>query len=102
MTYSYVIRTDDAQIELYINRGDAVTNKQIFETLLTQRETIETAFGKPLDWQKLEDRLGCRIRYVFSNSGLQDRDKWPELQKRMIEAMVDFQRALQPEISKIK
>jgi hypothetical protein len=93
---------DDAQIELYIDRGDASTNKQLFEMLLARREPIEKAFGKTLEWQKLDERRGSRIRHVFAGSGLLDQEKWPELQKRMIEVMVDFQRVFQSEISSLK
>jgi hypothetical protein len=101
LLYSYVIRMDDAQVEFYIDRGDAETNKKIFESLFTRKEQIEATFGKPLDWQKLEEKRGCRIRYVIAGAGLLNKDKWPDLQKQMIEAMVMLQKAIQPELSNI-
>jgi hypothetical protein len=100
-SYSYVIRMDDAQVDLYIDRGDGETNKRLFEMLYARKDQIEEAFGKPLDWQKLEEKRGCRIRYVIEGSGLQEKDRWADLQGRMIEALVKLQKALQPEISKV-
>jgi hypothetical protein len=98
-SYGYVVRMDDAQIELYIDRGDADTNKKLFEAIFTRRELIEKAFGRTLEWQRLDERRGCRIRHVFSGSGLQNREKWPDLQNEMIKTMADFQRVFQAEIN---
>jgi len=99
--YAFVIRMDDAQIELYIDRGDAEMNKRLFEKLLAQKELIEQEFGKPLDWQRLDEKRACRLRYVIEGAGLMDREQWPEIQKRMIESMVGFQKAVQPVINKL-
>jgi hypothetical protein len=99
--YAYVIRMDDAQVELYIDRGEGETNKQLFDKLFARKEQIELVFEKSLDWQKLEEKRACRIRYVIEGSGLQDKDRWADLQGQMIEAMIKLQNALQSEISKV-
>ena len=39
---------------------------------------------------------GAIIRYKLTDGGLLARETWPELQERMIETMVRFQRALLP------
>lgn len=100
--FNYVIRMEDAQVELYIDRGDAEENKKIFDLLFARKEQIEGAFGAPLDWQRLDDRRASRIRYVLANGGLRDRDRWPEIQDAMIDAMVAFAKALRPEIKRLK
>lgn len=99
--YNYVIRMEDAQVELYIDRGSAEENKRLFDALVAHKTAIETTFGTALEWQRLDDRRACRIRYVFSG-GLKDREHWPDLQKRMIEAMTQLERALKPEIQRLK
>lgn len=100
-TYAFVIRMGDAQVELYLDRGDTGVNKNLFEMLFAEKKQVEKSFGKSLDWQRLDDKRGCRICYVLEGAGLQDREKWPEIQNKMIEAMVDFQKALQPVINKL-
>jgi hypothetical protein len=100
--YNYIIRMDDAQIELYIDRGDAKTNKDLFETLLMQKEQIERSFGKPLDWQRLDEKQSCRVRYVLEGAGLLNQDKWSEIQERMIDEMIKFQKAIQPVLNQMK
>lgn len=100
--FNYVIRMEDAQVELYIGRGDAEENKKIFDFLFARKEQIEEAFGAPLDWQRLEDRRASRVRYVLTNGGLRDRDRWPEIQDAMIDSMVALAKALKPEIERLK
>ncbi len=100
--YSYVIRMNDAQVEFYIDRGDAEENKRIFEVLQARKDIIEAAFGGPLNWQRLEDRRVSRIRHLINASGLKDSERWPQLQDEMIDAMIRLERALKPEIHQLK
>jgi len=41
-------------VELYIDTGDGPENKRIFDLLHGARSEIESAFGDPLDWERLE------------------------------------------------
>ena len=100
--FNYAIRMSDAQVELYIDRGDGEDNKRIFDQLLAQREVVERDFGGPLDWQRLDDRRASRIRYVLPGGGLTSRDRWPMIQDAMIEAMVRLERAVKPAIKRLK
>jgi hypothetical protein len=100
--FNYVIRTHDAQVELYIDTGDADANKTIFDQLAVNKERAEEAFGEPLDWQRLDDRRASRIRYVIPGGGIRDRDRWPEIQEAMIAAMVRLEQALKPGIRRLK
>jgi len=100
--FNYAIRMSDAQVELYIDRGEAEENKRIFDQLLASKEQIETAFGKSLEWQRLDDRRACRIRYLLTLGGLADRDRWPEIQEAMIDAMVRLENALKPQIKRLR
>lgn len=101
-TYSYVVRMEDAQVELYIDRGDVNQNKHLFEKLLEQKQQIESAFGKPLEWQRLDDRRACRVRYLITRYGLKDKDHWADLQELLISEMVNLYNAMQPEITRLK
>jgi hypothetical protein len=100
--YSFVIRMQNAQIELYIDQGNAKKNKQSFDTLYSRKEQIEHEFGKALSWERLNDKRASRVSYLIEDSGLLARDRWPEIQKQMVEAMVQLQEAFQPEIRRLK
>ena len=102
LNYNYAIRMDDAQVELYIDRGDAEQNKQIYDALHEHKTEIEAAFGKPLEWQRLDAKRACRVRYILTDGGLQDRSRWPKVQDAMIEAMIRLEQAMKPQIQRLR
>lgn len=101
IAFNFVIRNHDAQVELYIDRGKTEENKRIFDALFLKKAEIEERFGSSLEWQRLDHRQSCRIRYLIEGIGLEDRDNWPRLQTLLIEAMVRLHKALQPLIHEI-
>lgn len=96
LEYNFVVRMQDAQVELYIDRGKTDENKKIFDALFSNKSEIEEKFGAPLEWQRLDDRKGCRIRSLVEGLGLEDRENWPNLQDQLIDAMIRLHKALQP------
>lgn len=100
--FNYVVRMSDAQVELYIDRGTKVDSERIFDALYQNRQAIEMAFGASLDWQRLDDRRACRVRYVFAGNGLLDRGGWPELQRNLVDAMIRLERTFRPEIQQLR
>lgn len=102
-TFAYNFTRQEAQVELYIDTGDDSRNKAAFDALYSEREAIEAEFGAPLDWQRLNHRRACRIRYVVSDrSRLNSRDQWPDLQDELIEAMIRLDRAFRSRVAKLR
>jgi hypothetical protein len=104
MNYNYVIRKHESYVELYIDRGkeSEKENKEIFDILESSKNQIESIFGEPLEWQRLEGRRACRIKKEFSIGGYRDEEKWEEIQNAMIDAMIRFEKAFRPYIDKLK
>ncbi|MCD6288450.1 MAG: DUF4268 domain-containing protein [Candidatus Hydrogenedentes bacterium] len=100
---NYVIRQHDGQVELYIDLGKDCgdENTQMFEKLYAHKQKIEDVFGETLEWQPLDGRRACRIRKRIDVGGWADADKWPEIQKAMVDAMVRFEKALRPYVKKL-
>jgi hypothetical protein len=101
LTYAYVVRMNDAQVEFYIDKPDAKENKAIFDALLARKTEIEAAFGEPLEWQRLDESRACRIRHVLHVGGLQDEPGWPRVQEAMIEAMTRLEKAIKPQLKQV-
>ncbi len=100
LSYQYVIRRHEGEVYLYIDRGKRAEaeNQALFEALLTKKDTIEHAFGGPLDWVATE---GVRVRKVgkrITVGGYRDEDLWPDIQASMIDAMVRLEVALRPHL----
>lgn len=49
------------RVELFIDNGDKQENKARFDALHDQKDSIEARIGTSLDWDRLDDRQGCRI-----------------------------------------
>lgn len=102
--FNYALRKNEAQVELYIDRGKErdEENKAIFDNLFKHKEEIDKAFGGPLDWESLEGKRACRIRKRITVGGYRDEEeKWPKIQEAMVDAMIRLEKALRPYISKL-
>lgn len=102
--YNYAITNKYGSVELYIDRGKGWEdeNKQIFDDLYSNKDEIEKDFGDKLEWQRLDDRRASRIRKVYEYAGLDDKDKWSNLQNDMIDDMIKLEKALHKHIRALK
>jgi len=103
LAYTSSVTQHAAQVELYIDRGrDAdAQNTAIFSELLAHQDEIEGVYGAPLEWQPLEERRACRIRERWEGIGYRDEEHWPELQTKLIDAMIRLEAALRPFIARL-
>ena len=102
--FNYALRKNEAQVELYIDRGKEKEdeNISIFEQLVKEKEAIEESFGDSLEWESLETRRACRIKKIIREGGYRDAEtKWPEIHSSMVDAMIRLERALKPHISSL-
>jgi Domain of unknown function (DUF4268) len=60
-----------ARTEIYIDRGDAVMNKALFDELASAREAVEEDFGETLSWERLDERKACRVA-VYRTGSIED------------------------------
>lgn len=99
---SLVLTQDESQVECYIRIGkDAVRSLAAFEALRVQQGAIEAAFGGPLDWQDLPGRTGCRICKDLPGGWKSPESEWPEMQDRMIDALIRLDAALRKPIQEL-
>lgn len=103
--FNYVIRKDDSNVELYIDRGTGQdeVNKQIFDWLQDRKDSIEQMVGSPLSWQRLEEKRSCRIAFHISSGGYRsDEALWPSIHDEMIDSMVKLEESLRPHLEQCK
>lgn len=95
--YNYVVVQEYGIAELYIDRGDAIENKRIFDQLLAGKDEIGKAFGGTLAWERLDTKRACRVKHVIERGGYRSPEsQWPELQAEMVETMIKLEAALKP------
>ena len=57
-----IITYNTARVEIYFKKMDKELNKSIFDYLFSKKETIEAEYGSPLIWERLSDKIACRIK----------------------------------------
>lgn len=100
--FNFVIVQEYAVAELYIDRGNAEENKRVFDELHRAREQIESAFGGPLMWERLDAKRACRIKHRVERGGYRSPEPdWPEIQAEMVASMSRLESALKPALDSL-
>lgn len=72
-----------------------------FDELIKHQEQIEESFGDKLVWERLDDKRACRISFVL-DYGVNDQEKWSEMQEKMIDNMVRLEKATKQYIQQLE
>ena len=101
---NFVLNQHESAVECYISFGREKAEQALaaFQALKSQAGLIESEFGADLLWEDLPGKLGCRISSRHAGGWRTPEEEWPELQDRLIEAMVRLERALKAPITAIK
>jgi hypothetical protein len=104
---NYVITYDWGAVELYIDRGkdSEIVNKERFDYFFSKKDEIEKELNEPLIWERLDNKRASRIRKKFDKIGLRDEEQWNDLQDKMIDFMIKFEKTLRnyiPELREIE
>ncbi len=104
LSYQYAITRHANTVELVIDRGKdgEAENQALFEQLMSHKAEIEGSFGAGLDWYSQEDVRLRRIRFGQSGGYRDEEDVWPDIQDKMIDAMVQLEKALRPFVQAIQ
>ena len=91
--WNYVVLQTDVRVELYIDAPLASDNKALYDRLHAQRAAVETEFGGPLSWQRLDDKRASRISFTVSGGWVDDRT-WSTAIEQSTKAMQKLYGAL--------
>lgn len=98
--FAFVISQDAGSAELYIDRGDAVENKRIFDQLHAKKEEIEAVFGGPLSWERLDTKRASRVKQSIDRGGYRSPEtECPPIQAVMVDSMTRLEEALKPALN---
>lgn len=91
-------RDNWARVELYLA---GQTAKVYFDALEKNREAIEKAYGRPLDWQRLPEKIDARICDAI-NVNVSDRNDWPDQHKWLASHAQSFYDVFRPYVVKLR
>jgi len=102
LSFNYTALQKTGGAELYIDRGNAEENKQIFDQFLARKEEIERICGVQLSWERLDEKRASRVKYELSRGGYRSPEaEWAAIHNEMVEAMTKLENALQPGLDEL-
>lgn len=82
------------RVEFYIDSGDKVKNKLVFDELHRQKDDIEAALGEPLSWERIDEKRACRIAIYYPGSITDDANLLADLRSKAVAGLVRFRRVM--------
>jgi len=100
VTYGMSFAQDGrARAEIYIDQGDADSNKALFDRLQAGKTTIETELGESMEWERLDNRRASRIA-VYRPGGIDSLpDQLAEIHRWSIERLLKIKKVFGPKVS---
>jgi len=104
LNLNYAITKDQASAELYIDRGrnSDAENKRIFDQLLAHRDQIDTSIGRPVSWERLDEKRASRIRISIPGGYTSPETEWEGIQNNMVNAMNALNQAITPHLASLR
>jgi hypothetical protein len=99
--YNFAASKNYGRAEIYIDRGNEGENEFVYDSLLSHRNEIESNFGEKLEWERLEGKRACRIKYEDQNFSIFDEDTWGSTIDKITDGMVKLEAAIKPYLNKI-
>jgi hypothetical protein len=101
VSINIVVSKNYARNEIYINRGDKEKNKEIFDFIFKSKDEIENQFGKPLIWERMDDKVTCRIKDQIDDVSVFDKEDWAKMNKHLQDSLERMEKAFKDTIKKL-
>ena len=100
ITLGLVISKKYCRTEIYFNIGTKDENKRIFDIFYAKKDEIEKEFGGNLVWERMDDKVTCRIRNEIELN-CYDSEKWNEAFKFLVDSSISMDRSIKSVVALI-
>lgn len=84
ITINCVVRYDSARVEFYIYKSNEKETKEIFDKIYAYKYEIEREYGRPLVWDRGDDKKSSKIYTVLENTSLTNPSDWDTIRDFMV------------------
>ena len=89
-------------LQKWIGRESKELNKEFFDELIKHKSDIETNFGKPLAWERLDDKKMSRLAYRNKELSIFEREDWDDMLDFFEKEMVLLEKVLRSVLKEVK
>ncbi len=89
--YFYYIKKSYGGCGLYFCASKE-SNKKRYDAIFSHKKEIEQEFGLALEWLRNDNQKGSEISIYYRHGGLKNKEKWNELQDKMVDSMIKIER----------
>lgn len=91
LTCEVIINNIDTRVEISFNFGDKAANKAAYDHIAAHKQEIENALPNvPITWDRMDDKITCRIRTGRSDLSYQNEDQKEEIFKYLTDTSTAF------------
>mgnify|MGYP006272408393 CR=1 FL=1 len=101
LMWALVVTKKSARAEFIFCNTDPEMNKKRFDILYGKKEEIEEALQVNLEWNFKENRKQQYVRFKCTSGGLDDEEKWTEIQNEMVEKLCRMEGVFGPFINSL-
>lgn len=104
LNLNYAVTQDQSTAELYIDRGrdSKEENESIFDQLLAHQNEINQVIGKPVSWERLDEKRACRIKISIPGGYRSPEAEWDRIHDEMADAMTALSKAIAPHLPRLQ
>ncbi|WP_022932312.1 DUF4268 domain-containing protein [Treponema bryantii] len=73
------MKLNKVSVGFWIDTGDSITSKKIFDLIYKDKEYIEDKIGLKLDWDRKDASRSCSINATLNDVDFTDKEQWPKL-----------------------
>jgi hypothetical protein len=87
VSLNLVVSKKYVRSEIFINRGNTNKNKETFDTLIKNKDIIESEMGTNLEWERMNNKVTSRIKWENSDLSLYHEDDHESMVEFLIMSM---------------
>ena len=101
VAYNCVVTKSYVRVELTISGRTQEENKEIYDHLIERKEKIETIYGSPLVWERMDDKRMSRIKAEKQGLSIFNYEDWDDMIDFLKNTLPKFEQTFKKEIQEV-
>lgn len=88
-----------AKSEVYMETGNKIENKKVFDYLSERKGEIENMFGNSLKWERMDKNISSRVKYELDGVNVNNEDDWDKMNEFIFDGAKRMHKVFQKFVS---